>query len=49
MKKKSKKITKTNAHQINAIKKTSSVAKKPTYIYTEEDLGEGLLDIGGTS
>ena len=27
--------------------KTKSVtAKKPTYIYTEEDLGEGILDIG---
>lgn len=22
------------------------VAKKPTYIYTEEDLGEGILDVG---
>ena len=22
------------------------VAKKPSYIYTEEDLGEGILDIG---
>jgi hypothetical protein len=22
------------------------VAKKPTYIYTEEDLGEGILDAG---
>jgi hypothetical protein len=22
------------------------VAKKPAYIYTEEDLGEGILDIG---
>ncbi len=22
------------------------VAKKPTYIYTEEDLGEGILDEG---
>lgn len=21
-------------------------AKKPSYIYTEEDLGEGILDIG---
>lgn len=25
------------------------VSKKPTYIYTEEDLGEGILDIGITS
>jgi len=22
------------------------VAKKPTYVYTEEDLGEGILDVG---
>lgn len=22
------------------------VAKKPTYTYTEEDLGEGILDVG---
>jgi hypothetical protein len=25
---------------------TNSVAKKPTYTYTEEDLGEGILDVG---
>lgn len=24
----------------------SSVSKKPVYIYTEEDLGEGLLEMG---
>ncbi len=23
-----------------------TIAKKPTYIYTEEDLGEGILDAG---
>ena len=28
---------------------TASVAKKPTYVYTEEDLGEGILDVGITS
>jgi hypothetical protein len=27
-------------------KNISAAAKKPTYIYTEEDLGEGILDIG---
>lgn len=27
-------------------RKTLSVAKKPTYTYTEEDLGEGILDVG---
>ncbi len=25
---------------------TTSVSKKPTYVYTEEDLGEGILDVG---
>lgn len=24
----------------------NTTAKKPAYIYTEEDLGEGILDIG---
>jgi hypothetical protein len=23
-----------------------TVAKRPTYTYTEEDLGEGILDVG---
>ena len=27
-------------------KKILAVAKKPTYVYTEEDLGEGILDVG---
>jgi hypothetical protein len=27
----------------------ASLAKKPTYTYTEEDLGEGILDAGITS
>jgi hypothetical protein len=25
---------------------TVAVSKKPRYIYTEEDLGEGILDVG---
>ena len=25
---------------------TPILAKKPRYIYTEEDLGEGILDVG---
>ena len=25
---------------------TLTVAKKPRYIYTEEDLGEGILEVG---
>ena len=25
------------------------LAKKPTYTYTEEDLGEGILDVGISS
>jgi hypothetical protein len=28
---------------------TTAVSKKPRYIYTEEDLGEGILDVGITS
>jgi hypothetical protein len=28
---------------------TNTEAKKPTYTYTEEDLGEGILDAGITS
>lgn len=27
-------------------RKILPVSKKPTYIYTEEDLGEGILDVG---
>jgi len=27
-------------------KATTQPAKKPRYIYTEEDLGEGILDVG---
>lgn len=27
-------------------RKSLSVSKKPTYTYTEEDLGEGILDVG---
>lgn len=23
-----------------------AISRKPTYIYTEEDLGEGILDVG---
>lgn len=25
---------------------TNTVTKKPTYTYTEEDLGEGILEVG---
>lgn len=36
-----------NIPDVPEFSKTRSViAKKPTYIYTEEDLGEGILDIG---
>ncbi len=28
---------------------TTVSAKKPRYIYTEEDLGEGILDVGISS
>ncbi len=29
-----------------AITAATGTAKKPTYVYTEEDLGEGILDVG---
>ena len=28
------------------LKLSKTIAKKPRYIYTEADLGEGILDIG---
>ena len=31
--------------QFKENKKTESVKKNPRYIYTEEDLGEGILDV----
>ncbi len=30
-------------------KTTTTLAKKPRHIYTEEDLGEGILDVGISS
>lgn len=35
-----------NANQFKETRKTLPVKKNPRYIYTEEDLGEGLLDAG---
>lgn len=32
--------------ELKLSRKTLSAAKKPTYTYTEEDLGEGILDVG---
>jgi hypothetical protein len=32
--------------ELKFIKTILPVAKKPGYIYTEEDLGEGVLDVG---
>ncbi|MEP7238202.1 MAG: hypothetical protein ABI685_10070 [Ferruginibacter sp.] len=32
--------------ELKLSRKTVSVSKKPTYTYTEEDLGEGILDVG---
>lgn len=31
--------------ELKAFRKPLSVAKKPSYVYTEEDLGEGILEI----
>lgn len=38
----------TNNFQVNVPDelKALTLAKKPRYIYTEEDLGEGILDVG---
>jgi hypothetical protein len=48
-----KKQTTTHYNYINAAHnqfkdggKTPAVKKNPRYIYTEEDLGEGILDVG---
>ena len=35
-----------NQNQFKESRKNMSVKKNPRYIYTEEDLGEGLLDAG---
>ena len=38
-----------NAHmpgELTFSNTTLPVSKKPMYIYTEEDLGEGILDVG---
>ena len=32
--------------ELKCSKTTTAVAKKPRYIYTEEDLGEGILEVG---
>lgn len=34
------------ADELKFTKAALIVAKKPTYTYTEEDLGEGILDVG---
>jgi hypothetical protein len=38
-----------NQNQFKEIRKNLAGKKNPRYIYTEEDLGEGLLDAGITS
>lgn len=38
-----------NATQFKAGIKNLSPKKNPRYIYTEEDLGEGILDVGISS
>jgi hypothetical protein len=35
-----------NANQFKETRKNLPVKKNPRYIYTEEDLGEGILDVG---
>jgi hypothetical protein len=38
-----------NANQFKETRKNLPVKKNPRYIYTEEDLGEGILDAGISS
>ena len=38
-----------NVNQFKADIKNVSNKKNPRYIYTEEDLGEGILDVGVSS
>jgi len=33
-------------NQFKEVRRDLSVKKNPRYIYTEEDLGEGILDVG---
>jgi hypothetical protein len=37
-----------NQHQFKGSSKNVPAKKNPRYIYTEEDLGEGILDVGVT-
>jgi hypothetical protein len=32
--------------ELKLSRKPIAITKKPTYTYTEEDLGEGILDVG---
>jgi hypothetical protein len=38
-----------NQNQFKEGRKNVAVKKNPRYIYTEEDLGEGILDVGISS
>lgn len=38
-----------NANQFKESRKNLAIKKNPRYIYTEEDLGEGILDVGLSS
>jgi len=39
-------FTATMPYELKFNNATYGQAKKPRYIYTEEDLGEGILDVG---
>ena len=41
-----KNFTATMPDELKSSNTTLKVSKKPRYIYTEEDLGEGILDVG---
>ena len=46
MKKQTNNFNATMPDELKLSRKTLSVSKKPSYIYTEEDLGEGILEVG---
>ncbi len=46
MKKQTTNFKATMPDELKLSRKTLPVSKKPSYIYTEEDLGEGILEVG---
>ena len=46
MKKQTNNFKETMPDELKLSRTAISAAKKPTYIYTDEDLGEGILEAG---